>query len=80
MFFCSFYLLSFPWKEVGGIPFGATYIYVPPDNFYSVNVAQASQKVGGLCLTGYPGTVKLPPQTKVIPIKATSLFREQPRE
>ena len=80
MLFCSFYLLTIPWKEVGGIPFGATYIYVPPDNFYSVNAAQASQKVKGLCLTGYPGTVKLPPQTTVNCIKAMRLFREQPRE
>ena len=80
MFFCSFYLLPFPWKEVGGIPFGVTYIYLPPDKFYSVNVAQASQKVGGLCLTGYPGTVKLPPQSTENPIKAMGVFREQPHE
>ena len=32
MLLCTFYLLSFPWKQIGGIPFGATYIYLPPDN------------------------------------------------
>jgi len=39
-------MLLFPWKYIGGITFGATYIYTAQENFYSLNVAQASQKVG----------------------------------
>jgi len=43
---CSLYLLLLLWKLIGGIIFGATYAYMTPNNFYSLNATQASQKVG----------------------------------
>ena len=43
---CSLYLLSSPWKLIGSITFGATYVYAVHDNFYSLNAAPASKKAG----------------------------------
>jgi len=43
---CPLYLLSFPWKYIGGITLGATYKHAAQGNSYSLSAAQVSQKVG----------------------------------
>ena len=46
---CSLYLLQLPWKQIGGVTFGVTYMHLAQDNCFSLSAAQARQKVGCPC-------------------------------
>jgi len=46
---CSLYLLQLPWKHIGGVTFGVTYMHLAQDNRFSLSAAQARQKVGCPC-------------------------------